>query len=153
MNKLFNSLYWKISATFVALLFVLGAIYIYVVAFSAEMYFQEANQRLNARVAQRMLNYYKPLVDHRLDSVRLEEIYTIQKIFNPSIEVYVLDTLGNAMMFKKDRCWELRSLLFRWMLLPRCSNRMHCIRCTSFSVRCWSVCYCSISFFESRKDF
>ncbi|MBI2427324.1 MAG: HAMP domain-containing histidine kinase [Ignavibacteriales bacterium] len=95
MTKLFQSLYWKISATFVALLFILGAIYIYVVAFSAEMYFQEANQRLNARVAQRMLNYYKPLVNHQLDSVRLEEIYTIQKIFNPSIEVYVLDTLGN----------------------------------------------------------
>lgn len=95
MTKLFQSLYWKISATFVALLFILGAIYIYVVAFSAEMYFQEANQRLNARVAQRMLNHYKPLVNHQLDSVRLEEIYTIQKIFNPSIEVYVLDTLGN----------------------------------------------------------
>lgn len=95
MTKLFQSLYWKISATFVALLFILGAIYIYVVAFSAEMYFQEANQRLNARIAQRMLNYYKPLVNHQLDSVRLEEIYTIQKIFNPSIEVYVLDTLGN----------------------------------------------------------
>jgi signal transduction histidine kinase len=95
MNKFFSSLYWKISATFVALLFVLGTIYIYVVAFSAEMYFQEANQRLNARIAQRMLNHYKPLVNHTLDSVRLEEIYTTQKIFNPSIEVYVLDTLGN----------------------------------------------------------
>lgn len=94
MKKFFSSLYWKISATFVALLFVLGTVYIYVVAFSAEMYFQEANQRLNAHIAQRMLKHYKPLVNHKLDSLRLEEIYTTQKIFNPSIEVYVLDTLG-----------------------------------------------------------
>ncbi|MEW6060617.1 MAG: HAMP domain-containing sensor histidine kinase [Bacteroidota bacterium] len=95
MTKFFHSLYWKISAVFVALLFVLGSIYIYIVAFSAEMYFQEANQRLNARIAQQMLKHYKPLVNHKLDSLRLEEIYTTQKIFNPSIEVYVLDTLGN----------------------------------------------------------
>ena len=94
MTKFFHSLYWKISATFVALLFILGLIYVYVVAFSAEMYFQEANQRLNAGIAQRMLNYYKPLVNHSLDSMRLEEIYTMQKVFNPSIEVYVLDTAG-----------------------------------------------------------
>jgi signal transduction histidine kinase len=94
MKKLFQSLYWKISATFVALLFVLGAVYIYVVAFSAEMYFQEANQRLNTKIAQRMLNYYEPLVDRQIDLSTMEEIYTIQKILNPSIEVYVLDTLG-----------------------------------------------------------
>lgn len=113
MAKLFHSLYWKISATFVALLFMLGVVYIYVVAFSAEMYFQEANQRLNARIAQRMLNYYKPLVDHRLDSLRLEEIYTIQKIFNPSIEVYVLDTAG--------------------AIISHCPTNQH-IQCTSVSV-------------------
>lgn len=95
MLKFFHSLYWKISATFVALLFVLGTIYIYVVAFSAEMYFQEANQRLNSHIAQRMLTHYKPFIGKTLDSMQLEEVYTIQKIFNPSIEVYVLDTLGN----------------------------------------------------------
>ena len=85
MKKFFSSLYWKISATFLALLLVLSAVYIYFIAFSAEMYFQEANQRLSVPIAQRLLNYYQPVVDHRLDSARLEEIYTIQKMFMLSL--------------------------------------------------------------------
>ncbi len=97
MKKFFNSLYWKISATFLALLIVLSAVYIYFIVFSAEMYFQEANQRLSIPIAQRLLSHYQPVVDHKLDSSRLEEIYTIQKLFNPSIEVYVLDTAGTVL--------------------------------------------------------
>ncbi len=97
MKKFFSSLYWKISATFLALLLVLSAVYIYFIAFSAEMYFQEANQRLSLPIASRLLRHYQPVVDHQLDSARLEEIYTIQKLFNPSIEVYVLDTAGTVL--------------------------------------------------------
>ncbi len=97
MKRFFKSLYWKISATFLALLIVLSAIYIYIIAFSAEMYFQEANQRLSSPIAQRLLKYYQPVVNHQLDSSRMEEIFTIQKLFNPSIEVYVLDTTGRIL--------------------------------------------------------
>ncbi|MCK9409315.1 MAG: HAMP domain-containing sensor histidine kinase [Bacteriovoracaceae bacterium] len=94
MKKFLRSLYWKISATFLAILIVLSVVYIYIIAFSADMYFQEANQRLSTPIAQRLINHYQPVVDHRIDTVRLEEIFTIQKLFNPSIEVYVLDTSG-----------------------------------------------------------
>lgn len=97
MKKFFRSLYWKISAIFLAILLVLSVVYIYIIAFSAEMYFQEANQRLSKPIAQRLLNHYQPVVEHRLDSTRLEEIFTIQKMFNPSIEVYVLDTTGKIL--------------------------------------------------------
>ena len=97
MKKFFRSLYWKISATFLALLIVLSIVYIYIIAFSAEMYFQEANQRLSIPIAQRLLNHYQPVVNHQLDSARLDEIYFIQKLFNPSIEVYVLDTAGKVL--------------------------------------------------------
>lgn len=96
MKKFFRSLYWKISATFLAILLVLSVVYMYIIAFSAEMYFQEANQRLSIPIAQRLLRHYQPVVNHQLDSARLEEIYTIQKLFNPSIEVYVLDTAGQV---------------------------------------------------------
>jgi signal transduction histidine kinase len=61
------------------------------------MYFQEANQRLSMPIAQRLLRHYQPVVDHRLDSARMEEIFTIQKLFNPSIEVYALDTSGKVL--------------------------------------------------------
>lgn len=97
MKKFFKSLYWKISATFLALLIVLSVVYIYIIAFSAEMYFQEANQRLSSPIAKRLLKHYQPVVNHQLDSVQLEEIFTIQKLFNPSIEVYVLDTTGKIL--------------------------------------------------------
>jgi signal transduction histidine kinase len=97
VKKFFGSLYWKISAIFLALLIILSAVYIYIIAFSAEMYFQEANQRLSIPIAQRLLQHYGPVTEHRLDTTRLEEIYTIQKLFNPSIEVYVLDTAGTVL--------------------------------------------------------
>jgi len=97
VNKFFRSLYWRISATFLAVLIVLSAVYIYIIAFSADMYFQEANQRLSMPIAQRLLHHYQPVVNHQLDSVRMEEIFTIQKLFNPSIEVYALDTAGNVL--------------------------------------------------------
>lgn len=97
MKKFFRSLYWKISATFLAMLIVLSAVYIYIIAFSAEMYFQEANQRLSVPIAQRLVRFYDPVTDHRVDTLRLEEIYSIQKIVNPSIEVYALDTAGNIL--------------------------------------------------------
>lgn len=97
MKKFFSSLYWKISATFLAILIVLSGIYIYIIVFSAEMYFQEANQRLSIPIAQRLVRFYEPVVDHQLDTNRLEEIYSIQKIVNPSIEVYAVDTMGNIL--------------------------------------------------------
>ncbi|MDP1675552.1 MAG: HAMP domain-containing sensor histidine kinase [Bacteroidota bacterium] len=97
MKKFFRSIYWKISATFLALLLILSAVYIYIIVFSAEMYFQEANQRLSVPIAQRLLKHYQPVVNHQLDSSRMDEIYTIQKLFNPSIEVYVLDTTGKVL--------------------------------------------------------
>ena len=97
MKKFFRSLYWKISATFLAILIVLSAVYIYIIVFSAEMYFQEANQRLSNPIARRLLAHYQPVVEHRLDSTRLEEIFTTQKLFNPSIEVYVLDSTGKVL--------------------------------------------------------
>jgi len=95
MTKFFHSLYWKISAIFLALLLVLSCVYIYIITFSAEMYFQEASQRLNVTVAERMLDYYEPTDRRKLDSAQLDEIYAIQNLFNPIIEVYVIDTLGN----------------------------------------------------------
>jgi signal transduction histidine kinase len=90
----FQSLYWKISAAFLSVLIIISVIYIYIVAFSAEMYFQEANQRLSAPIAQRLLKYYEPVVNHQLNEEKLTDIYAIQKIVNPSIEVYVVDTTG-----------------------------------------------------------
>jgi signal transduction histidine kinase len=97
VKKFFQSIYWKISAMFLAVLVVISIIYIYIVAFSAEMYFQEANQRLSAPIARRLIDYYQPVVHHEIDSSIMENVYSIQKIFNPSIEIYVLDTNGTIL--------------------------------------------------------
>ena len=48
----FSSLYWKIAAVFLFALIIISVVYIYIAAFTAEMYYQEASQRLNQEVAQ-----------------------------------------------------------------------------------------------------
>ena len=50
-NSFFNSLFWKIGATFLFTLLILSAVYLYISVYTAEMYFQEASQKLNAEVA------------------------------------------------------------------------------------------------------
>ena len=48
----FSSLYWKIAVVFLIALIIISVVYIYIAAFTAEMYYQEASQRLNQELAQ-----------------------------------------------------------------------------------------------------
>ena len=89
-----SSLYWRISATFLVLLLVLSAVYLYVASFTAEMYFQEASQRLNAGVAAHIAGDISPFIDGKVNTEALEAMFHTVMVMNPSIEVYLLDTNG-----------------------------------------------------------
>ncbi len=97
MPKFFRSLYWKLSLTFLALLVVLAIAYIYITAFTAEMYFQEANQRLNASVAGHIAAEIHPFVNGKVQQKELETLFHNIMILNPSVEVYLLDTQGRIL--------------------------------------------------------
>jgi hypothetical protein len=66
-KKIFNSLFWKISALFLLILLALSLIYLQLFTSSAQLYFLETNQRLNAPVAQYIVKEISPFVDGKVN--------------------------------------------------------------------------------------
>ena len=98
-NRFFNSLYWKIGATFLAILVLLSTVYLYIAMFTAEMYFQEANQKLNADIAPHIASENQAFIDGKANEQILKSVFHNVMIINPSIEVYLLDTNGKILTF------------------------------------------------------
>ena len=95
----FASLYWRLSATLLLLLGVLAVVYVYITAFTADMYFQEATQRLNAMVAPYIAREVHPFVGGKIDQGALKRMFDAAMVLNPSVEVYLLDSLGNVIAY------------------------------------------------------
>ena len=56
-------MYWKLSVVFLVLLVLIGAAYTYLTLFSSKMYFVETSQRINAALAQHIVDDIRPFVD------------------------------------------------------------------------------------------
>jgi signal transduction histidine kinase len=98
-QKIFGSLYWRISAIFLLLLIILGIAYVYITARSAENFALETNQKLNADLANVISSEFKPFVGETIDQTAIVEImHHIMKI-NPSLEVYLLDESGRILSY------------------------------------------------------
>jgi len=95
----FSSLYWKIAAVFLLALIIISVVYLYIAAFTAEMYFQEASQRLNEEVAQHIAAENQFFVNGEANQDVLKEIFHNIMVINPSIEVYLLNTKGKILAY------------------------------------------------------
>ncbi len=89
-----NKLYWKISATFLLVMVVLGVVYVLVSSYMYRNYVMESSQRLNANIADHLVQETKPLVNGRPDTTATHDIMHSMMVINPSVEVYLLDTTG-----------------------------------------------------------
>ena len=98
-HSFFSSLYWKIATIFLFALIIISVVYLYIAAFTAEMYYQEASQRLNAEVAQHIADDYQFFVDGKASEDALKPIFHNIMVINPSIEVYLLDNEGKILAF------------------------------------------------------
>lgn len=94
-----NSLYWRISGVFLIILLLVSVVYIYISLFTAEMYFQEASQKLNAQVAKHIAGETDYFTNGQVNEKELQEIFHNVMVINPSIEVYLLDKEGNIMTY------------------------------------------------------
>ncbi len=99
MKVFFRSLYWKLSAVFLLLLTLVGNAYIYLTLFSSEMYFAETSQRLNASLAEHIVNEIQPFVDGKPNIPAMDGIFHNVMVVNPSVEVYLLDEQGKILTF------------------------------------------------------
>ena len=93
-----KSLYWRISAVFLLVLILLGVAFNYLSLFSAEMYFQEGNQRLHREFAYFVADMLRPSVGDTLKRVEIMHVFEDVHRMNPSVEVYLLDEQGKILL-------------------------------------------------------
>lgn len=95
-----KSLFWRISLVFMLLLLTVGILYIVITAYTARLYFQETNQRLNAGVAKQILKSTEPFDENgEVNDQALKQLFEKVMFINPSIEVYLLNKEGNILSY------------------------------------------------------
>ena len=98
--KIFNRLYWQVSAIFLLVLFVFAAITLYVSINASKNYAIEVNQKLNRDLAKNMVEQIKPQFRNgTVNKDMVEDIVHSTMVVNPSVEVYLLDTAGNILSY------------------------------------------------------
>ncbi len=95
----FKGLYWKLSGILLAILLVLALANVYITTFTAEMYYQEASQRLNAMVAPYVAARVHLMDRGVIDQAALHGLFTDVMTINPSLEVYLLDPHGAILAY------------------------------------------------------
>lgn len=94
MQRLFNSLFAKLALVLMVLFCLVGALVVAITLFSTEMYQQEVNQKLNREVAAHIVNETSLLKDGQINRKALKNIFDSLMVFNPSLEIYLLDHEG-----------------------------------------------------------
>lgn len=92
-----NLLFWKITAVFTGLLIVLGVMFIYIASNFSRSYYTTAHQQLYGDLASHLATVTQPFKDGKPDTLVTHDIIHATMIANPSVEVYLLDTLGNIL--------------------------------------------------------
>lgn len=97
--KLFKSLYWKFSFVFLMLMIIVGGVYVYVTATAANEFFHKTKQTLYKDVASELINDVPIFLNDSLNEGAVQKIMMHHMKVNPSVEVYILDTLGQILTF------------------------------------------------------
>lgn len=98
-TKIKHSLFWRISAVFLGILVFLGLAYVFIAVKSANRYYQETTQQLNAEVAEKMLEEVNPFVDGKVNEEALGKLMHSMMAVNPNLEIYLLDPGGDILSF------------------------------------------------------
>ena len=98
--KLFNRLFWQVSAIFVAVLVIFAAIALYISINAARNYSIEVNQKLNRNLAKNMVDVIRPdFKNGMVNQDALADIMHSMMVINPSVEVYILDPEGKILSY------------------------------------------------------
>ena len=85
--------------SFAVVLLIVGCSYVYITTSTAQRYFQETTQRLNATVADYLIKEVNPFQDGKVNEDALGMIMHSMMAVNPGIEVYLLDPDGEILSF------------------------------------------------------
>ena len=111
MKAFLRTFYGKISLIFVALLFILGAIQFVISLQSSLNFVCETDQTINRPLAKNLAIKFQPFLMDSINYGEIEHIIHDIMIFNPRIDVYVLDNKGNLKAaFQKPGSIKLRKI-------------------------------------------
>ncbi|MGK7396856.1 MAG: ATP-binding protein [Candidatus Cyclobacteriaceae bacterium M3_2C_046] len=99
INRIKNSLFWRISLVFLGILIFLALAYIIIAVGSANRYYQETTQQLNSAVAAQMLEEVNPFVDGEVNEEALGQLMHSMMAVNPNLEIYLLDPDGEILSY------------------------------------------------------
>lgn len=92
-----KTLYSKLAIALFGLVCLIGLLFFLLVRYSTEMHQQEVTQKLNASLAQHIVNEEPLFNDGGINRPALKEVFHMLMVVNPSIEVYLLDTQGKIL--------------------------------------------------------
>jgi len=98
-----HTLYRKLAMLLFLLLTAVGACLLWVYIYTAEMYQQEVNQKLNASLATHIVADNLPIKNGAVVQSALDGIFHSLMVINPAIEVYLLDTQGKILAYSAPR--------------------------------------------------
>jgi signal transduction histidine kinase len=84
---------------FLIVLVILSAIYMYTSVRTAEMYYKETNQKLDAEIAPHIAAENQCFINGNANTEYLKKVFNSIMIINPSLEVYLLDKQGKILTF------------------------------------------------------
>jgi len=99
IKNFFCSMTWKIGSTFLLILTILSAVYLYIAIWTAEMYYQEAVQKMGSEIAPHIVDENKFFTQGKIDEEVLHHLFHEIMVINPSLEVYLLDTEGSILTY------------------------------------------------------
>lgn len=99
-QKIFSSLYWRLSAVFIGLLLIFAAISIYIFSSSANSYAEELSQELNRDLAAHTVKEISPFINNgQVNQEGMHDLMHSMMVINPNVEVYILDNTGSIISY------------------------------------------------------
>jgi len=109
MKSFFTSFYGKLSAIFLVLLIILGAVQIYLTYNASMRYIQEVDQKLNLHLAGNIAKELEPMVKDSLSVTAIKESIHYMMVMNPKVEIYLADSNGKILAYFADPPQKLNS--------------------------------------------
>ncbi|MEZ5103551.1 MAG: HAMP domain-containing sensor histidine kinase [Draconibacterium sp.] len=99
-NKIFSSLYWKISGIFLVFTIALTLVFIFISVKFSEEYNSEAQQKINGKIAESALELISPIfVNDTVNTLAIQDLMHSMMVAHPSIEVYLLNPNGKILTY------------------------------------------------------
>ncbi len=105
----FKSLYTRLAAGLVLLLFVIGVLYAALNSIATQRFVAQLNQDLHRSLAQNLVADKNLVAQGKINEAALKQTFQQYMVVNPSIEIYLLDLEGRLLSYSADPHSVMRS--------------------------------------------